>query len=59
MVDLQSPLRHCCAWDEIQQKSILIKKSCVKSYSRASKETWLCSSRKPAALPKKKDTEIL
>ena len=51
---LQSPLRHCCAC-EIQRKNVLIKKSCVKSCSRASKKKiWPCSSRKPAALQERK-----
>ena len=51
---LQSPLRHCCVWDKIQRKNVLIKKSCVNSCSRASKKIWPCSSRKPAALQEKK-----
>ena len=52
---LQSPLRHCCAWDEFLRKNVLIKKSCVKRCSRASKKKiWPCSSRKPAALQERK-----
>ena len=59
-VYLQSPLRHCCAWDEIQRKNVLIKKIMRQELLQSfEEEDMALFVEKACSTSRKEDPEIL